>query len=109
MDQQMDQKQQEKRIAALAPQELAEIQKQLEGDVQNLRQSLDGMRLAASKFQESKGVVRSLALDVEDKEIMIPLTSSLYVPGKIIDKEQVIVEVGAGYFINMKLERGSEY
>ena len=79
----MDQKKQERKIETLSPQELVEIQKQLEEDLQTLRQSLDGMNLAASKFQESKAVIGSLANDVTDKEIMIPLTSSLYVPGKI--------------------------
>ena len=75
----------------------------------NLRQSFDGMKLAASKFQESKGVVQTLAKDVEDKEIMIPLTSSLYIPGKIVDTENIICEVGAGYFIELSLEKGGEY
>ena len=105
----MDQKKQERKIETLSPQELVDIQKQLESDLQSLRQSFDGMKLAGSKFQESKAVVASLASDVEDKEIMIPLTSSLYVPGKIADKEKVIVEVGAGYFIEMNLQKGGEY
>lgn len=34
-----------------------------------------------------------------DKKILIPLTSSLYVPGRIKDTENVIVDVGTGYFV----------
>lgn len=30
---------------------------------------------------------------------MVPLTSSLYVPGVMKDNDKVLVEVGAGYFI----------
>jgi prefoldin alpha subunit len=33
------------------------------------------------------------------KEIMVPLTSSLYVPGVMEENERVLVEVGAGYFV----------
>ena len=33
------------------------------------------------------------------KEIMVPLTSSLYVPGRMDDNKHVLIEVGAGYFI----------
>ena len=105
----MEQKQAQVKIETLSPQELVEIEKQLQNDIQSLRQSHSGMRLAASKFQESKAVVSSLATEVEDKEIMIPLTSSLYVPGKICDREKIIVEAGAGYFIELGLEKGSEY
>ena len=105
----MDKKKAEITIETLPPQQLVEMQKQLEQDIQVLRQSYQGMKLAGSKFIESKSVVKSLATEVDDKEIMIPLTSSLYVPGKICDKDKVIVEVGAGYFIEMNLEKSNAY
>lgn len=34
-----------------------------------------------------------------DKKILIPLTSSLYVPGKIKDTVNVLMDVGTGYFV----------
>lgn len=34
-----------------------------------------------------------------DKKILIPLTSSLYVPGRLKDTDNVIVDVGTGYFV----------
>lgn len=34
-----------------------------------------------------------------DKSILVPLTSSLYVPGKLCDLENVIVDVGTGYYV----------
>ena len=30
---------------------------------------------------------------------MVPLTSSLYVPGKLRDMENVIIDVGTGYYV----------
>jgi prefoldin alpha subunit len=33
------------------------------------------------------------------KTILVPLTNSLYVPGKLSDPEYVIVDVGTGYFV----------
>lgn len=33
------------------------------------------------------------------KTILVPLTNSLYVPGKLVDTEHVIVDVGTGYFV----------
>ena len=30
---------------------------------------------------------------------MVPLTSSLYVPGKISDPEHVVIDIGTGYYV----------
>jgi prefoldin alpha subunit len=40
---------------------------------------------------------------------MVPLTSSLYVPGRMDDSSKVLVEVGAGYFIEENVEKAKEY
>lgn len=34
-----------------------------------------------------------------DNAILVPLTTSLYVPGNLSDPEHVIVDVGTGYFV----------
>ena len=38
-------------------------------------------------------------LSSPDKKVLVPLTSSLYVPGKLNDVEHVIVDVGTGYYV----------
>ena len=40
---------------------------------------------------------------------MVPLTSSLYVPGIMEDNDKVLVEVGAGYFIEQSTDRAKDY
>ena len=64
---------------------------------------------AVEKFTQSKSVVAYLKERGKGKEIMIPLTSSLYVPGVMEDNEQVLVEVGAGYFVEKSSEKAKEY
>lgn len=51
------------------------------------------------KFNDSKIVLGYLKEKANQKDIMVPLTSSLYVPGRMEDNNKVLVEVGAGYFI----------
>jgi prefoldin alpha subunit len=34
-----------------------------------------------------------------DKPILVPLTTSLYVPGTLADPENVIVDVGTGFYV----------
>ena len=45
----------------------------------------------------------------QGREIMVPLTSSLYVPGVMEDNSNVLVEVGAGYFLEKSTTGASEY
>lgn len=40
---------------------------------------------------------------------MVPLTSSLYVSGEIEDTNKVLVEVGAGYFLEMNGDQAKSY
>ena len=54
-------------------------------------------------------VLSYLKEKASDKEIMVPLTSSLYVPGRMEDNNQVMVEVGAGYFIEQSTGKAVEY
>mmetsp|Transcript_39923 Transcript_39923/g.39495 ORF Transcript_39923/g.39495 Transcript_39923/m.39495 type:complete len:111 (+) Transcript_39923:3-335(+) len=103
------QEEEEKRLEGMTPQQLNDVKKTLEEDVKSLNQSLQGMKLAGSKFRESKGVVESIKNHDMEEEIMIPLTSSLYVPGRICETDKVVVEVGAGYFIEVTPDKAKEY
>ena len=40
---------------------------------------------------------------------MVPLTSSLYVPGVMDDTQNVLVEVGASYFIEQDTQKAQDY
>lgn len=35
--------------------------------------------------------------------MLVPLTASLYVPGRLDDADKVLVDVGTGYFIEVSL------
>ncbi|RVX16296.1 putative prefoldin subunit 5 [Vitis vinifera] len=39
------------------------------------------------------------------KKMLVPLTASLYVPGKLDDADKVLVDVGTGYFIEIWFTR----
>ena len=51
------------------------------------------------RFQDSGDSIGKLVPENKDKEILVPLTGSMYVPGKLSDPEKVIVDVGTGYVI----------
>lgn len=45
---------------------------------------------------------------VTGREILVPLTASLYVPGTICDSNKVLVDVGTGYFVEKTVPKAKE-
>ncbi|XP_075232685.1 putative prefoldin subunit 5 isoform X4 [Lycorma delicatula] len=40
---------------------------------------------------------------------MVPLTGSMYVPGTIADSENVIIDVGTGYYLQKDIDGAKDY
>ncbi|OCF33066.1 prefoldin, alpha subunit [Kwoniella heveanensis CBS 569] len=67
--------------------------------LQEVKKQLDQLKQAQTKFRSCVDNVASLTSSSKGKEILIPLTSSLYVPGKLTDVDNVVVDVGTGYYV----------
>lgn len=91
--------------------QLADVKRQLEEELGHLTESYTQLKQAQAKFaacidnvkQLNKGLgfstQRIRSAQSIDKPILVPLTNSLYVPGKLSDTDHVIVDVGTGYFV----------
>ncbi|TKY85070.1 hypothetical protein EX895_006150 [Sporisorium graminicola] len=86
-------------LMSLDVQQLLEVKKQLETEVQHLTSSFGQLKAAQAKFKSCIDSVATIKPENKDKTTLIPLTSSLYVPGKLSDLDNVIVDVGTGYFV----------
>ena len=102
-------KQTEVQIDKLSPQQLEQYSKVFEQEIGQLTQSYTQLVTATKKFQESKTVIDTMGNKGRDRDVLVPLTSSLYVPGKLDSEEKVIVEVGAGYFLEQSYDKAKEY
>ena len=81
----------------------------LESEIQTLSQNYSAMKLTQSKYAESDLAMRSINPENKDKEILVPLTSSLYIPGKIKDVHNVLVDIGTGYYVKKKTAHAREF
>ncbi|KAK0526050.1 subunit of tubulin prefoldin, partial [Tilletia horrida] len=87
-------------VADLSLPQLADVQRQLEQEVEHLSDSFGALRTAQAKFRACLDALQSLAADgAENKDTLVPLTASLYVPGKLADVGHVLVDVGTGYYV----------
>lgn len=91
-------------LTQLTVDQLQEIRKQLDQELEHLTDSHAALRQAKIKFSGCiESITSTFSADNDGKEILVPLASSLYVPGKIVTgTSTVIVDIGTGYYIEKK-------
>ena len=86
-------------LEALQLEELVTVKQRLTQDLQVFLNSYNGLRALEQRFEYSKVLIKQLSEKAdENNEVMIPLTTSLFVPGRLKDKKKFLVEIGTGYF-----------
>ncbi|GJN20915.1 hypothetical protein PR202_gb08352 [Eleusine coracana subsp. coracana] len=95
----------------LSVEQLKGLKEQTDLEVNLLQDSLTKIRTASSRLENASAALQDLSLrpqgktfsssDFWWKQILVPLTASLYVPGSLDDAEKVLVDVGTGYFIEV--------
>ncbi|KAF8264239.1 Prefoldin [Lactarius quietus] len=86
-------------VADLELPQLGEVKKQLEEELSHLTNSFAQLKQAQAKFLSCIESAKEVRPENKDKTVLVPLTGSLYVPGKLRDVENVIVDVGTGYYV----------
>lgn len=86
-------------VADLEVQQLLDVKRQLDQELEHLTSSFGQLKQAQAKFKSCAENVTQLASSASDRTVLVPLTNSLYVPGKISDKSNVIIDIGTGYFV----------
>eukprot|EP01105_Mastigella_eilhardi_P018876 TRINITY_DN4404_c0_g1_i1.p1 TRINITY_DN4404_c0_g1~~TRINITY_DN4404_c0_g1_i1.p1 ORF type:complete len:169 (-),score=75.21 TRINITY_DN4404_c0_g1_i1:60-503(-) len=96
-------------IGALSLEELMNIRQRTEAEVEQLSVSLEALNMAAEKFADAKDALNVLTPASKGKEVLVPLTSSLYVPGVLDDTEHVTLSVGANYYVKKPIKGAQDY
>ncbi|VDB83142.1 unnamed protein product [Peniophora sp. CBMAI 1063] len=87
-------------IADLSLQQLGEVRKQLDDELQHLTSSFAQLKQVQAKFRSCIESCKELKPQNAGKTVLVPLTNSLYVPGKMKDPETVIIDIGTGYYVS---------
>ena len=95
-------------LVSLSLEQLNSIKSQIEGELQELQKQLESLSLARSRFSNAKTILLDLSTSKVGEKLLVPLNSSLYVPGTIADPDKVIVELGTGYFAEKSVSTASE-
>ena len=96
-------------LAQLPVPQLNQLRAQFEEEEQMLTQSLAQLKGVQSRFIESQESVLKLSKKETGKDILVPLTSSMYVPGQLADTDKVLIDIGTGYHVKMTIDEAKGY
>ena len=89
--------------------ELLELKKTIETEINFLSGSFDQLRLAATKFSAAKEKLEIFNPEANDKDILVPLTTSVFIPGRLKSVDRIMFEVGASYFVEDTVPKATEF
>ncbi|XP_057603966.1 prefoldin subunit 5-like [Hippopotamus amphibius kiboko] len=89
--------------------QLEMLKNQLDQEVEFLSTSIAQLKVVQTKYVEAKDCLNVLNKRNEGKELLVPLTSSMYVPAKLHDVEHVLLDVGTGYHIEKTAEDAKDF
>jgi prefoldin subunit 5 len=116
-------------LGSLPPAELNSLAEGLQGDLQLLSDSAQKLQGAVARFHQSGVALEALEVEAEGacasspppplgppwsarrrrsrvrdagKPMLVPLTQSLYAPGRLGDTGRVLIDIGTGYFVEAR-------
>ena len=85
--------------ADLSIPQLQQYKQSLEQELSYMTDTVAKLKAAQQAYDMSGKVLGELSPEKEGKDILVPLTNSVFVPGKVGDCKSVLVNIGTGYFV----------
>ncbi|KAI1394889.1 Prefoldin alpha subunit [Hypoxylon fuscum] len=99
-------------LDTLSAQQLSQVKKQLDEELEHLTSSFAQLHAAQSKFRECLRCIqdknKSPALR-ENNSILVPLTNSLYVRGTLSSASHVVVDIGTGFYVEKEVKSAAAF
>ncbi|KAK2163603.1 hypothetical protein NP493_1440g00000 [Ridgeia piscesae] len=89
--------------------QLNHLSQQLDQEIELMQNSLNQLKMVQSKFVESQECLGKVTKANVGKDMLVPLTSSMYVTGQLDDTDNFLIDVGTGYYVEKNAEQGKEY
>ncbi|KAF9601240.1 hypothetical protein IFM89_018350 [Coptis chinensis] len=93
----------------MSVEQLKAVKEQIDQEVVFLQDSLNNVRSASTRLKIASNALHDLSLRPQGKQMLVPLTASLYVPGTLDSADKVVVDIGTGYFVEKTMAEGKEY
>lgn len=95
-------------FAQLSLEDATNIRHQLSNEVDALTRNMMTLQQTAGRLAAAGQTVEHLMEQGEGTNVLLPLTESLYVPGKLKSVEKVTLEIGTGYYVEVGSQCSSQ-
>ena len=87
------------RLDEMSLDQLQQLRQQEESRRQGLTNRFAQLRAAAARIHASTRAVQEMHGAAADKQVLVPLTESVFVPGKLVEPHKMLVDIGTGFFV----------
>lgn len=96
-------------LSALSLDQLITLKSQLEGELQKLTASIQLTNETIAKTNSAKDSLAQFAATEPGKEMLVPITESMYLPGVVEETKRPMIELGTGYFAETSVENATNF
>lgn len=103
-------------VHQLPVEQLEGLKKQLDSDIRSLGTAYDGLYNGRTRYLDNHDAVEQYnqlcqltKSETVPQDVLVCMTSSLFVRGTVIPEEKVLVDVGTGYFLEQSMEHAKSY
>ena len=96
-------------LTQLNVQQVFQLKKQFEDELSKLSATIQLTNEQVMKTTQAKAELKQFTSAEEGKTILVPITESLYVTGKIAHNKRPIIELGTGYFAETSVEKADAF
>lgn len=82
---------------------------QTESEIVTLAESYKDLQNAKQKLKESIEAIKVQRQLPNGKDILVPLTGSMYVPGQITNTQQFLIDIGTQYLVEKDADGSIDY
>ena len=89
-------------ISQLSLPELQDLHQQLSAEVESFTTNMVALQQTAGRFASAGQSIEALKDRKEGQPVLLPMTESLYVSGTLDSVSTVLLEIGTGYYIEVR-------
>ena len=82
----------------LSLEQLNSLKGQHEQEIQELSKQMESLYNAKNRYMTAKSVISDISACPEGNTLMVPLNSSLYVPGRLVEPSKVMPKVAHKFY-----------
>lgn len=96
-------------LSSLPPIKLFQLRDQTQEEMKELSMRIQQLNLVLNRFNGSREALEQFKPENKDVPILAPISQSIYADATISDVENVLVDIGTGYHVEMKIPKAKAH